>query len=38
MKTEACSFADNPPGQPKVFHNLALFVLQTAQQVCHLPM
>ena len=29
-------FADNSAGQPAVFHNLALFVLQTAQQVCHL--
>lgn len=32
------SFADNSASQPKVFHNLALFVLQTAQQICHLPM
>src|SRR5271167_3970608 len=32
------SFADNSAGQPAVFRNLALFVLQTAQQVCHLPM
>jgi hypothetical protein len=32
------SFADNSAGQPAVFHNLALFVLQTAQQVCHLRM
>ncbi len=31
-------FADNSSAQPKVFRNLALFVLQTAQQVCHLPM
>jgi hypothetical protein len=31
------SFADNSAGQPKVLHNLALFVLQTAQQVCGLP-
>jgi len=31
-------FADNSAGQPKVLHNLALFVLQTAQQICHLPM
>jgi hypothetical protein len=30
-------FADNSAGQPKVLHNLALFVLQTAQQVCGLP-
>jgi hypothetical protein len=29
-------FADDSAGQPKVLHNLALFVLQTAQQVCHL--
>ena len=32
------SFADNSASQLKVFRNLALFVLQTAQQVCHLPM
>jgi len=31
-------FADNSAGQPKVFRNLALFMLQTAQQLCHLPM
>jgi len=31
-------FADNSAAQPAVFRNLALFVLQTAQQVCHLPM
>lgn len=30
-------FADNSTGQPTVLHQLALFVLQTAQQVCHLP-
>jgi hypothetical protein len=30
-------FSDNSPGQPKVLRELALFVLQTAQQVCHLP-
>lgn len=30
-------FSDNSPGQPKVFRELALFVLQVAQQVCHLP-
>ena len=29
-------FSDNSPGQPAVFRQLALFVLQTAQQVCHL--
>jgi hypothetical protein len=29
-------FSDNSAGQPKVFRQLALFVLQTAQQVCHL--
>jgi hypothetical protein len=29
-------FADNSTGQPKAFRNLALFVLRTAQQVCHL--
>jgi hypothetical protein len=31
------SFADNSPSQPKVLRNLALFVLQVAQQNCHLP-
>ena len=31
-------FADNSAAQPKVFRNLALFMLQTAQQLCHLPM
>jgi hypothetical protein len=31
-------FADNSAGQPAAFRNLALFALQTAQQVCHLPM
>jgi hypothetical protein len=30
-------FADNSAGQPKVLHELALFVLKTAQQVCGLP-
>ncbi len=30
------SFADNSAHQPEVFRRLALFVLQTAQQVCHL--
>jgi hypothetical protein len=30
-------FSDDSPGQPKVFRELALFVLQVAQQVCHLP-
>jgi len=31
-------FADNSAGQPKALHSLALFVLQTAQQICHLQM
>jgi hypothetical protein len=31
------SFSDNSAGQPKVLRQLQLFVLQTAQQVCHLP-
>jgi hypothetical protein len=31
------SFSDNSASQPKVLRELALFVLQTAQQVCHLP-
>jgi hypothetical protein len=30
-------FSDDSAAQPKVFRRLALFVLQTAQQVCHLP-
>jgi len=30
-------FADNSAGQPKVLHELALFVLVVAQQVCRLP-
>jgi hypothetical protein len=29
-------FSDNSHGQPAVLRQLALFVLQTAQQVCHL--
>jgi hypothetical protein len=32
------SFSDNSPGQSSVLRRLALFVLQTAQRVCHLPM
>lgn len=31
-------FSDNSSGQPKVFHELTLFVLRTAQRACHLPM
>jgi hypothetical protein len=31
-------FADDSPGQPPVLRSLALFVVQTAQQVCHLRM
>jgi hypothetical protein len=30
-------FSDNSSGQPAVLHQLALFVLQTAQGLCHLP-
>jgi hypothetical protein len=30
-------FSDNSAGQPRVLRNLALFVLQVAQGVCHLP-
>jgi hypothetical protein len=30
-------FSDDSAGQPKVFRQLALFVLQTAQRVCLLP-
>jgi hypothetical protein len=32
------SFSDDSSGQPPVFHRLALFVLQTAQRTCHLPL
>jgi hypothetical protein len=32
----AVRFSDNSRGQPAVFRQLALFVLQAAQQVCHL--
>ena len=31
------SFSDDSAGQPAVFRRLALFVLQVAQTVCHLP-
>ncbi len=31
------TFADNSSAQPKVLRSLALFVLEAAQQVCHLP-
>lgn len=31
------SFSDNSARQPAVLHQLQLFVVQTAQQVCHLP-
>jgi hypothetical protein len=31
------SFSDNSARQPKVLRQLQLFVLQAAQQVCHLP-
>lgn len=31
------TFADNSSDQPKVLRSLALFVLEAAQQVCHLP-
>jgi hypothetical protein len=30
------SFSDNSAGQPLVLHKLQLFVLQAAQQICHL--
>ena len=31
-------FSDDSAGQPAVFRRLTLFVLQTAQRVCHLPL
>jgi hypothetical protein len=34
----AVRFSDDSFRQPAVFRRLALFVLQTAQRVCHLPM
>jgi hypothetical protein len=39
VRTEAGTvrFSDNSGGQPAVLHKLALFVLQVAQQTCHLP-
>jgi hypothetical protein len=39
LRTEAGTvrFSDNSPGQPAVLRRLALFVLQAARQVCHLP-
>jgi len=32
----AVRFSDNSYGQPSVFHKLQLFVLQAAQEICHL--
>jgi hypothetical protein len=32
------TFADNSSAQPKVLRSLALFVLEAAQQACHLPL
>jgi len=32
------SFSDDSSRQPAVFRRLALFVLRTAQRVCHLPL
>jgi hypothetical protein len=34
----AVRFSDNSFGQPHVLRQLALFVLQTSRQVCHLPL
>jgi hypothetical protein len=31
------TFSDNSGGQSKLLHQLQLFVLQAAQQACHLP-
>jgi hypothetical protein len=30
-------FSDDSAGQPQVLHKLALFVLEVAQSVCHVP-
>jgi hypothetical protein len=37
-ETGALRFSDNSVGQPHVMRRLALFVLQAAQRVCHLPL
>jgi hypothetical protein len=36
-ETGTVSFSDNSTPQPSVLRDMQLFVLQTAQQVCHLP-
>ena len=38
QESGSVSFSDDSSGQPRVFRRLALFVLQTAQRVCHLPL
>jgi len=38
LESGSVSFSDDSPRQPAVFHRLALFVLTTAQRVCHLPL
>jgi hypothetical protein len=38
QESGSVSFSDDSPGQPPVFRRLTLFVLQTAQRVCHLPL
>jgi hypothetical protein len=37
QESGSVSFSDDSSHQPPVFHRLALFVLQTAQRVCRLP-
>jgi hypothetical protein len=38
QESGSVAFSDNSRGQPAVFRRLSLFVLQTAQRVCHLPL
>ena len=38
QESGSVAFSDNPSGQPGVFRRLSLFVLQTAQRVCRLPL
>lgn len=38
LESGSVSFSDDSLRQPRVFRRLALFVLQSAQRVCHLPL
>ena len=37
QESGSVSFSDDSSGQSRVFRRLALFVLQTSQRLCHLP-